>query len=338
MVEQKLERDPGYAAEFERALKIIESHEDFLLTTHLNPDGDGLGCESALSLALTCLGKRVTVINAHATPGQYDFLPAVETFIVAPAQDRVHEVAIFLECPDEARAGGVVPIPGGARELINLDHHVFNTRYGTVNLVDPTAAAVGEQVWELLLALDCPVDKGMAIGIYTAISTDTGHFKYASVTPRTHRTVAQLLELGLEVGYLNEQIYERTPAEGLHLLARALCGVRYNAARNVGWFTVTRQMLDETGARDNQTENFVNYVRAVNGVDVAVFFLETASGQVKVSLRSRGRVDVSTVAHRLGGGGHTRAAGALLPGPLEATQARVLAVVESSLNGKGQAA
>jgi bifunctional oligoribonuclease and PAP phosphatase NrnA len=334
MVEQKLERDPGYEEEFQRALRIISSHQDFVLTTHLNPDGDGLGCESALSLALTCLGKRVTVVNAHPTPDLYRFLPNVETFRVGPRPGETHEVAILLECPDEGRIGGAVPIPGGAKELINLDHHVFNTRYGTVNLVDPTAAAVGEQVWDLLNALDCPVDKAMAVGIYTAIATDTGHFKYASVTPRTHRVVAELLELGLETGYLNEQIYERTPAEAVHLLARALCGVRYNPRRSVGWFSVTRQMLTETGARDNQTENFVNHVRAVEGVEVAVFFMETPDGRVKVSLRSRGRVDVSTIAFGLGGGGHTRAAGALLPGPLEAAQARVLAAVEAGLNGK----
>lgn len=335
MVEQKLERDLNYEAELDRALKIISAHQDFVLTTHLNPDGDGLGCESALTLALTALGKGVTVLNAHPTPDLYRFLPEVQSFQVGTRPGATHEVALFLECPDVERTGGVIPIPGGAKEIINLDHHVFNTRYGTVNLVDPTAAAVGEQVWDLLNALGCPVDKRMAVGIYTAIATDTGHFKYASVTPRTHRVVAKLLELGLEIGYLNEQIYERTPAEAVHLLARSLCGVRYNAQRNVGWFSVTRQMLAETGARDTQTENFVNHVRAVDGVEVAVFFQETTTGQVKVSLRSRGHVDVSTIAFGLGGGGHTRAAGALLAGPLEAAQARVLAAVEAVLNGKG---
>jgi len=331
MVEQKLERDPGYAEEFKKALKIIDAHQDFVLTTHLNPDGDGLGCESALSLALTGLGKTVTVANAHPTPDIYDFLPNRETFRVEAHHELHHEVAIILECPDEGRAGGVLDIPGCADVIINLDHHVFNTRYGTINLVDPTAAAVGEQVWDLLNALDCPVDKRMAIGIYTAISTDTGHFKYASVTPRTHRIVAQLLELGLEPGYMNEQIYERTPAEALHLLALALCGVKYNDRRNLGWFAVTRAMLAASGARENQTENFVNYVRAVDGVEVAVFFMETQDGKVKISFRSRGRVDVSTIAHGLGGGGHQRAAGALLPGPLAEAQVRVLAAVETAM-------
>lgn len=334
MVEQKLERDPDYAEEFKRALRAIDANEDFILVTHLNPDGDGLGCESALSLALACLGKKVTVHNAHPTPPMYGFLPNRELFQVGGREARRHEVAIMLECPDESRAGGVIEIPGGADVIINLDHHVYNTRYGTINLVDPTAAAVGEQVWDLLMALDCPVDKRMAIGIYTAIATDTGHFKYASVTPRTHRTVAQLLELGLEIGYLNEQIYERTPSEALRLLAMSLCGVKYNAESNVGWFAVTRRMLAESGARENQTENFVNYVRAVDGVEVAIFFLEMPDGRVKLSLRSRGRVDVSSIAHALGGGGHQRAAGALLSGPLEAVQARVLTAVEKAVGQK----
>ncbi len=335
MVEQRLERDPHYAEEFARALELIKSARDFVLTTHLNPDGDGLGCESALSLALLTLGKTVTVVNAHPTPALYHFLPNQEDFRQDRPHTAHHDVAIFLECPDEQRSGGVLAFPQNADKIINLDHHVYNTRYGTVNLIDPTAAATGEQVWELLKALNCPVDKRMAVGIYTAIATDTGHFKYASVTPRTHRIVAELLALGLEPGFLNEQIYERVPAEALQLLAYALCQVRFNARRNVGWFAVTQEMLAATGARANQTENFVNYVRAVDGVEVAVFFLETEDGHIKLSLRSRGAVDVSTIAHRLGGGGHQRAAGALLTGTLEAVQARVLDVVEQSLNAKG---
>jgi len=334
MLEQKLERDPGYAEEFKRALKIVDAHQDFFLTTHLNPDGDGLGCESALSLALTCLGKTVTVRNAHPTPPLYDFLPNRELFQVGGREERHHEVAIILECPDEGRTGGVIEIPGGADQIINLDHHVYNARYGTVNLVDPTAAAAGEQVWDLLAALDCSVDKRMAVGIYTAIATDTGHFKYASVTPRTHRTVAQLLELGLEVGYLNEQIYERSSAEALHLLALSLCGVKYNAQRNVGWFSVTRQMLAASDAQENQTENFVNYVRAVTGVEVAIFFLEMTDGRIKISFRSRGHVDVAAIAYEFGGGGHRRAAGAQISGPLEAAQAAVVATVEAVIKVK----
>lgn len=331
MVEQKLEKDSAYMQEFERTLEVIETRRDFVLTTHLNPDGDGLGCESALSLALTSLGKKVTIVNAHPTPPLYDFLPNRESFRVESRHSQRHEVAILLECPDEQRTGGVLTLPQGADEIINLDHHVYNSRYGTINLIDPTAAAVGEQVWDLLTALDCPVDKRMAVGIYTAIATDTGHFKYASVTPRTHHIAAQLVGLGLEVSYMNEQLYERVPAPALSLLALALCQVRYNDRRSLGWFFVTQEMLAATQAQENQTENFVNYVRAVEGVEVAVFFLETKDQKVKVSLRSRGRVDVSVIAHHLGGGGHQRAAGALLPGPLEAAQARVLATVEASL-------
>jgi phosphoesterase RecJ-like protein len=335
MVEQKLEKDPGYVQEFERALDVIDRGQTFLLTTHLNPDGDGLGCESALSLALACLGKTVTVVNANPVPAVYHFLPNQETFLTQPPAGVVYDVAIMLECPDEQRFGGVLAIPGGAHEIINLDHHVFNTRYGTVNMVDPTAAAAGEQVWDLLTALDCPVDKAMAIGIYTAIATDTGQFKYSSVTPRTHRVVAQLLELGLEVGFMNEQIYERVPRAAMTLLGMALEKVQYNAAGSLGWFTVTQAMLRAAGAAENQTENFINYVRSVEGVQVAVFFQEMGDGKVKVSFRSRGRVDVSALAHDLGGGGHKRAAGVTLALPLAEAQTRVLAAVESALTPKG---
>lgn len=335
MVEQKLERDPNYEVELERALEVIAKNRDFVLTTHVNPDGDGLGCESALCLALTSMGKQVTVVNADPVPDLYHFLPAGEDFLTASPHPRKHEVAILLECPDVQRTGGALQLPGGAKHVINIDHHVYNTRYGTINLVDPTAAAAGEQIWDLVSALDCPRDQRMAIGIYTAIATDTGHFKYAGVTPRTHRVIAELLELGVQPGYMNEQLYERTPAEALHLLAQALCGVRYNARRNVGWFHITQAMLAECRARANQTENFVNYVRAVDGVEVAVFFMETESGKIKVSLRSRGNVDVSTIAMQFGGGGHQRAAGALLPGPMADVQSRILAAVEARTQPQG---
>ncbi|MEW6516754.1 MAG: bifunctional oligoribonuclease/PAP phosphatase NrnA [candidate division FCPU426 bacterium] len=331
MVEQKLERDPNYEVELERALEVIAKHKDFVLTTHVNPDGDGLGCESALYLALTSMGKEVTVVNADPVPDLYHFLPAGEDFIATSQYDRKHEVAILLECPDVQRAGGVLRLPESAPHVINIDHHVYNTRYGTINLVDPTAAAAGEQIWDLVRALDCARDQRMAIGIYTAIATDTGHFKYAGVTPRTHRVIAELLELGVQPGYMNEQLYERVPAEALKLLAMSLCGVRYNTRRDVGWFGITQAMLKESHARANQTENFVNYVRAVDGVEVAVFFMETENGKIKVSFRSRGNVDVSIIAVEFGGGGHQRAAGALLPGPMDAVQAKVLAAVEARI-------
>jgi bifunctional oligoribonuclease and PAP phosphatase NrnA len=331
MVEQMLERDPAYEREFQRTLEIISQYSDFVLTTHLNPDGDGLGCESALSLALQGMGKKVTVVNAHPLPDMYRFLPASETFRTESTHSTPHEVAILLECPDEARAGGIITRSQGVPLVVNLDHHVFNNRYGSVNLIDPTAAAVGEQVWDLLRALDCPVDKAMAVGIYTAIATDTGHFKYPSVTPRTHRIVAELLEMGLEIAYMNEQLYERVPAEALELLALGLSTVHYQSNRRVGYFSITQDMLTRSGAKANQTENFVNYVRAVDGVEVAVFFLETDSGQIKVSFRSRGRVDVSTLALQLGGGGHQRAAGALVSGPLGVAQKLVLPLVEKAL-------
>jgi phosphoesterase RecJ-like protein len=276
----------------------------------------------------------VTVVNAHSVPAIYHFLPNQENFQVGTARGATYDAAIMLECPDVQRSGGVIPIPGGAKEIINLDHHVFNTRYGTVNLIDPTAAAAGEQVWDLLSALNCPMDKRMAVGIYTAIATDTGHFKYASVTPRTHRVVAQLLELGLEVGFMNEQIYERVPRESLTLLGLALENIQYTADGMLGWFSVTQAMLRAAGAQENQTENFINYVRSVEGVQVAIFFQEMNGDKVKVSFRSRGRVDVSALAYTLGGGGHQRAAGVTLPGSLEQVQAKVLAVVGTALAPK----
>ncbi len=334
MVEQKLNRDPDYDREFENALKVINEHKQFILTTHINPDGDGLGCESALVLALTSMGKKVRIVNAHPIPDLYYFLPQHDVFEVGELQATSKDVVIYLECPDEQRSGNVIKQTQKAAHIINIDHHVFNARYGTINLIDPTASAAGEQIWELVSALNCSRDQRMAIGIYTAIATDTGHFKYAGVTPRTHQIIGQLIELGVQPSYMNEQLYERVPLEALALLGRALCTVNYNLERTVGWFYITRAMLAETHAKQNQTENFVNYVRAVDGVQVAIFFLETEDEKIKISFRSRGSVDVSTIAHHFGGGGHQRAAGALLEGSMEQVQEKVLAEVLTRMSPK----
>jgi phosphoesterase RecJ-like protein len=334
MVEQKLDRDDTYDHELEKAVEVMHQHQQFILTTHLNPDGDGLGCESALYLALTGMGKTVRIVNAHPIPDLYYFLPQHSQFEVGQIEATPQDVIIYLECPDEKRSGEVIKNSEQAAHIINIDHHVFNARYGSINMIDPTASAAGEQIWDLLSALNCSRDNRMAIGIYTAIATDTGHFKYAGVTSRTHQIIGELLELGVQPSYMNEQLYERVPAEALNLLARALCTVEYNQDKSVGWFHITQAMLRESGAKQNQTENFVNYVRAVDGVQVAIFFMETSDGKVKLSFRSKGGVDVSAIAHQLGGGGHQRAAGTLLTGGLNEVKEKVLSVVFGRINNK----
>lgn len=336
MVEQKLDRDEAYEQEFEKAIDVISTHDQFILTTHLNPDGDGLGCESALYLALTNMGKKVKIVNAHPIPDLYYFLPQHDVFTTGEIKATPKDVVIYLECPDEKRSGEVVKHSDRAAHIINIDHHVFNARYGSINLIDPTASAAGEQIWELLSSLDCTRDNRIAIGIYTAIATDTGHFKYAGVTPRTHQIIGQLIELGVHPSYMNEQLYERVPREALDLLARALCTVEYNQDESVGWFYITQAMLQETQAKQSQTENFVNYVRAVDGVEVAIFLMETNDGKVKISFRSRGAVDVSTIAHHWGGGGHQRAAGALIEGSLAEVKKKVVDDVLDRINRKAQ--
>lgn len=323
--------EPEYRNRLREAADLIRNHRNFFLTTHRNPDGDGLGCESALHAALTKLGKQVTVVNVHPLPETYRFLPASGLFQTKPREMEHFEVAVFLECPDLERSGMVLPVPGGADHILNIDHHAFNSRFGTVNLIDPSAAAAGEQIWDLLECLDFKVGEEEAVGLYTALATDTGNFRYASVTPQTHRIAAELLAAGVRPGEMNERLYEQTPPEVLKLLSAALARVRFSRDGRLGWFAVTRADVQVSGARENQTENFVNHVRAVKGVDVAVFFQEMNSGEIKISFRSRNRVDVAELARGLGGGGHARAAGVTLRGTLEVVQPRVLEAVEKKL-------
>jgi phosphoesterase RecJ-like protein len=326
-----LESQATYQEAFEAILEVFRSAPAFVLTTHLNPDGDGLGCEAALAAALRQLGKKVKVVNHDPLPEVYRFLPLQEMLEVAPLALTGEEVVVYLECPSQDRAGACLQGLHPDIRTINIDHHVFNTHYGTYNLVDPGAAAAGEQIWDLLKALGVEISEAVGIGVYTAIATDTGQFMYASVTGKTHRIVAELLDAGLPHDQINQQIYQQLPLSTIRLLSKALGTLSSQNQGRVCSFHVTRSMLRATGALPSQTENFVNYARAIQGVEVAVFFQEMGTKKIKISLRSRGKIDVFKIAHALGGGGHRRAAGVTLEHALSEARERVLELVDHAL-------
>ncbi len=302
------------ATDLDRTVQAIRDADRFLLTTHEGPDGDALGSLLAMHHILGQLGKdSVMFLAAKEFPLaiEYRFLPLEEVFHEAPA-DLVDRTLVFLDCGNIDR----MPVPFLQRDgapLLNIDHHHDNTRFGTVNLVDTDASCTAEIVLAIARRLDAEITPEIAMALYVGLITDTGKFMYENTRPAAHRMAAELIEAGVDVNDIYRRLYERVPIEKWHLTGRALEKIeRFDDGR----FAVTYISTDDyelTGAGEVLTEGIIDFLRALEGVEVAAMIRDKTDGgrsARKVSLRSTdGAVDVSAIARIQGGGGHRRAAG-----------------------------
>lgn len=303
---------------------------DVLLVCHINPDGDTLGSMLALGLGLEQIGKTVTLLSADGVPDLYAFLPGSER-IVDRTDRRDFPVAVVLDAGDLSRIGAFVEVVQAASCVIDIDHHVTAGAFGDVRLLDATAAATGEIVYDLLLALGVAITLPIAQNLLCALLTDTGSFRFMNVTPRTMQIGAEMIRLGASPNTIAEHVFENKPFAAQKLLGRALNSLRISPDGRIVWAHVTQVDFADFGATDTATEGVVNAVRAVQGAEVALFLREMPSGRLRVSLRSRDPFDVSLVARHFGGGGHRLASGCTLDGPLEDAEARLVAEVEKRL-------
>ncbi len=302
------------STELEQVADEIRQGERFLLTTHENPDGDALGSLLAMHDILEALGKDSVMFLAakeFPLPVEYRFLPLEEVFHEPPA-DLADRVVIFLDCGNIDRMP-VGFLREGENTVLNIDHHHDNTRFGTVNLVDVDASCTAEILYELAGLLGVELTLEMASALYVGLITDTGNFMYENADARSHRMAAALIEAGVDVNGTYRRLYEHAPLEKLKLVARALEGIeRFED----GLLSVTYLSADdyrETGASEPLTEGIIDHLRTIDGTAIAAVVRDQADGgraARKVSLRSTdGRVDVSAIARKHGGGGHRRAAG-----------------------------
>ncbi|HSW10949.1 MAG TPA: bifunctional oligoribonuclease/PAP phosphatase NrnA [Bacillota bacterium] len=314
-------------------VRALREGGSFLVLLHELPDGDSVGATLAMLLALQRLGKRAMAVGADRVPRSYRFLPMAEQVRVTgelPLES--WDTAVVLDCADPERAGDAWPLAQRAEKLINIDHHVTNIGYGDLNLVDPGASATSELVYSLVRELGIEVDRDMADCLFTGIMTDTGSFRYANASPRTFRIAAELMEAGASPEVLASSVWESRSIASLRLLARALTTLKLSDDGRMAWLTVDDAALAETGADEQEVEGFVNYPRSLEGVEVAILFRPMADGRTRVALRSKGRADVSRVAHALGGGGHPRAAGCVLTSGLDGAVDRVLAAARQEVS------
>ena len=317
-------RDTGAAlARLRRASRV-------LLTSHAAPDGDALGSELGLAEVARALGIAVTIVNRDPHPAPLGFLPGLETIRVQaelPAGfEREFDLAVLLECPglDRPALAGLERLP-----LLNIDHHLENARYAEVNVVDEDAPAVGEMVLAIADAAGVTVTESMATNLYAALVTDTGDFRYSNATPRAFAAAARLVTAGARPAQIAEALWEHNPERVVRLTAEVLGTLELLAGGRLAVISCDRAMLEHAGARPEDTENLINIPRGIDGVRVAVFFKALKDGAVRVSLRSRGDVDVQGVAKAFGGGGHRNAAGCTIAGTVAEARPRLLAAALS---------
>jgi len=292
----------------------------FTLTTHINPDGDGIGSEIALYYFLKNLSKEVKIINHTKTPDSFKFLetdpPVIERYS-KKHNDWIQnsDVIFILDISTSERLGNLgSPVNKSKAIKICLDHHVSNNSFGDINIIDHDACATGELVYDLISKYNKAFTKEIAEALYISILTDTGSFRFSNSSPRSHIITAELLEMGVEPRAMYEKVYEMTPWEKVFLFQKALATLRKESNGKIAYMYITQKMLDETGAKREDIEGFVDYLNIIKNIEIAILFVEAPKEGVKISLRSKGQVNVNKLAGIFGGGGHYHAAGIMMHG------------------------
>ncbi|SEN44664.1 DHH family phosphoesterase [Lihuaxuella thermophila] len=320
----------------EQATQFVKNADHLLVVSHLHPDGDAVSSTIATALLLRSLGKEVTMANESPIPKKFAFLPEAEQILQPGQVKQKFRYVVALDCADRERMGKCRDLFAEDVRILNLDHHVTNDLYGTVNVVDPDAAATAEILFEWIQHLQIPWNPPLATLIYTGLLTDTGGFRYSNTSPRVLRQAAQLMEVGIEAHVIADLVLETTSMEQLQLLQTALQTLERSDDGIIAWMSLSLDHLRRCSASSEDLDGIVNYARNIIGVDVGILFRETEEQAVKVSLRSRARVNVGAVAQYFGGGGHARAAGCTLHGNLEEARSQVISRIQAELEREGK--
>lgn len=285
----------------------IHEGRQFLIVPHVGLDGDDMGSMLGLAHALDRLGKSTYLYSPDQVPRVYQFLPGWERLTSSPPEGRFDAV-LLLECPSSSRLPKGLEPASFSEVVVNLDHHQDNHMEASHHWVDASYAAVGEMAVFLLDALGVPLDREIALPLYLAVLTDTGSFQFSNVTPRTHRVAARLVEQIGDVSPISRAVYRQYPAEELQLVGKVLATLERSPDGKIAWAELDRSMLDALGLREEDTQNLVESINRIQGVEVLALFKHLDPGTLRVSLRSAGP-PVNQVAARFGGGGHRLAAG-----------------------------
>jgi bifunctional oligoribonuclease and PAP phosphatase NrnA len=311
-----------------QVVELIEKKDRFAITSHVRPDGDGLGSSLGLFWLLKSLNKEAEVIMRDPAPHAYQQLPGAHEIRVIDNLNGNYDAVFVIECSDIERPG---LIDLDKQFVVNIDHHSTTELFGTINWIDSTAAAVGEMIYNLCKATGGRVTKEIAECVYTALLTDTGSFHYSNTTERTFKIASELVRTGVKPAKAAEAIFGSYHWPKIELLSQVLSTARRDETGQVAWMWQTASMQEQTQASEEDADGFVNYPLAVGEVEATALFKETAPGVYRTSLRSKGDVNVARIAEQFGGGGHRNAAGCTLRGSTEEVEHQVVPLLQDAV-------
>jgi len=314
-----------------RIIEVVRENKAFCIVGHVRPDGDCIGSQLGLALALKNEGKKATVWNADPIPQKYKFLNP-DGLVGKPRRGEKFDCVIATDCASFERLGKVGDCIGDRKIFINIDHHGSNTRYADVNWVSPREPSTGELIFRLLKVARWPVTKPIADLLFTAISTDTGSFQYATTRPGTFHTGAELVTRGANLAKICDEVYQSYPLSRAQLLKHVYSKFRLTDNDRIAWFWLRQKDFNRTGAESDDTEGLIDHIRSIEPVVVACVFEELGPELTRISLRSKtDRINVSEICSQFGGGGHPAAAGARMAGTPLAVQRKVIGAVKRAL-------
>ena len=320
----------------DQIIQHIKDAQHILIVSHAEPDGDSVGSLVALGLALAKLDKKITMYNPSPIPAVYRFLPGAGRIVRQIKKADTYDLAIVLDCGDLVRVGETSAEVGRIPILINIDHHVSNTGFGHIQLIDTTACATAEIVYRLINALEIPFDQAIATSIYTGILTDTGSFRFSNTNRAAFAISKAMTDAGVEPHKVAQRVFGTYSLGRIKLLNMALNSIEISDNGKLSMMTVTRSMLNTTGTNTEDLDGMINYARRIQDVKVAALIHEIKNGGGKfanmnryhVSLRSESSVDVAKIASKFGGGGHTSAAGFQIESTLVALKTKIIELAE----------
>ncbi len=318
-----------------QVVELIENKNNFAITTHVRPDGDGIGSSLGLCWLLRSLGKSAEVVLRDEIPISYALLPGADEIKKIAEVNGKYDAIFVIECSDITRPG----IKGLENQVtVNIDHHSSSEHFGTINWIDQTASAVGEMIYNLCKAIGGRITKEIAECVYLALVTDTGSFHFPNTTERTLKVASELIKVGVKPAQISEAVYNSYPWSRIELMRQVLATVKRNETGNIAWMRQTLEMAEHAESVDGDNNGFVNIPLAAKEVEAVIYMREVKPQAYRVSLRSKDNINVARVAEKFGGGGHKNAAGCRVEGDWDAREKEIVSAltkaVEKTHDGK----
>ena len=317
----------------DRIIETIKGSETICVVGHVRPDGDCIGSQIGLSIALANAGKQVTCWNQDPVPAKLAFLDP-KNIVQQPEPGRKFDCVIATDCASLERLGKAAECIADRKVFINIDHHASNTRYADMNWIAAREPSTGELIFRLLKVANWPITPAISDCLFTAVSTDTGSFQYPTTRPATYHVAGELVKRGANLALICDEVYQSYPLGRVRLLRHVYNNFRLTHNNQIAYFWLKKKDYTRTGTNPSDSEGLIDHIRAIEPVVVACVFEEVEENFTRISLRSKNtKVDVNKIAQQFGGGGHSAAAGARLAGSPLSVQRKVVAAIKKALNG-----